>query len=136
MSGECDLCNEHCLDCRCKTFHVTLPIKLLNSVNHGTHWTKSLKQKKQQQQAIKFVLKSHNVTIPLPCTITLTRIAPRPLDDDNLPPTFKWIRDTLADHAIPGLAPGRADSDPRIKWVYSQTKGAPKFYGIEICINS
>ena len=72
--------------------------------------------------------------ITLPCTITLTRIAPRSLDYDNLLNAFKNIRDVIADYIIPGQAPGRSDSDSRINWLYSQEKGQPKTYNIRITI--
>lgn len=114
---------------------ISLPIKLCNPINHGTHWSKTLKQKKQQQHLVKSHLNTHPIP-QIPCIVTLTRIAPRKLDDDNLPPCFKWIRDTIADHLIPGLAPGRADSDPKIKWEYAQLKGDPHQYAVEIQIKT
>lgn len=63
----------------------------------------------------------------MPITVTLTRYAPRPYDDDNLIPAFKYIRDAISEHILGQVdnkkyRPGRADSDPRIKWKYSQEK--------------
>lgn len=59
--------------------------------------------------------------IKLPCTVKLIRQSPRKLDTDNLPVSMKYIRDAIADHLIPGLAPGRADDDQRLNWQYEQT---------------
>jgi hypothetical protein len=60
-------------------------------------------------------------------TITLTRIAPRSLDDDNLPRSFKAIRDGIAD------ALGRDDRvGSGLEWKYAQEKGPPKRYAIRI----
>lgn len=55
---------------------------------------------------------------PLPVVVTLTRVAPRALDDDNLAYSFKAIRDGVAD----GL--GVRDNDPRVSWRYEQRKSA------------
>jgi len=68
----------------------------------------------------------------LPVKVTMTRISPREYDDDNLTSSMKEIRDKVADWLIPGLAPGRADSDERITWVYEQRKGQPKEIALEI----
>lgn len=62
----------------------------------------------------------------------MTRIAPRKLDDDNLPVSMKWIRDEIANMLIPGKALGQADSDHGIKWTYAQEKGKPKEYAVRI----
>jgi hypothetical protein len=61
--------------------------------------------------------------------VTLTRIAPRPLDDDNLPRSFKAIRDGVAD------ALGTDDSArSNLRWRYAQEKGPPKQYAVRIQI--
>lgn len=65
----------------------------------------------------------------LPAHIKLTRVAPRILDSDNLPVSMKYFRDAIADYFIPGLAPGRADSNERLTWSYDQRKGT---YAVEI----
>ena len=58
--------------------------------------------------------------------ITLTRIAPRPLDSDNLARSFKAIRDGIAD------ALGIDDGSKRLTWNYAQEKGPPKRYAVRI----
>lgn len=71
--------------------------------------------------------------IKLPVKITITRIAPRKLDFDNLVMSQKFVLDSIADQIFPGLRPGRADGDPRILPVtYLQEKGAPKFYATRV----
>ena len=61
--------------------------------------------------------------------VTLTRIAPRPLDDDNLARSLKAIRDGVAD------ALGTDDSTKsKLKWRYAQEKGPPKQYAVRIQI--
>ena len=58
--------------------------------------------------------------------ITLTRIAPRSLDTDNLARSFKGIRDGIAD------ALGIDDGSKRLTWNYAQEKGPPKRYAVRI----
>jgi hypothetical protein len=88
------------------------------------------------------------MVIPFPCEVTLTRISPRFLDsEDNLPIAFKWIKDEIGACFFPEKLvtfhkkngkivknKGHADSDPRVKWKYSQEKG--KIAGIRIEIRS
>jgi hypothetical protein len=64
----------------------------------------------------------------VPLAITLTRVAPRPLDTDNLSSAFKAIRDGVADALTVD------DGDPRLAWVYQQRRGQPREYGIAIRI--
>lgn len=60
--------------------------------------------------------------------VTMTRVAPRALDDDNLRGAFKAVRDAIADVL------GSDDRNPLIAWRYEQRKGAPKQHAIEIRI--
>lgn len=58
--------------------------------------------------------------------ITLTRIAPRAFDDDNLAASFKALRDGVAD----GLTVD--DGDPRVTWRYAQRRGKAREYAVII----
>ena len=62
----------------------------------------------------------------LPLTVTLTRIATRNLDDDNLQSGCKAARDGVADWL------GLDDADKRITWLYAQAKGKAKEYGLMV----
>jgi hypothetical protein len=62
----------------------------------------------------------------LPCTIKITRIAPRALDDDNLAGSQKHVRDGIADWL------GVNDRDPRVKYEYAQRKGKKQEYAVQI----
>lgn len=63
----------------------------------------------------------------LPATITLTRVAPRRLDSDNLAGSFKAVQDEVA--ALMGID----DGDPRITWVYAQrSPSVPNEYAVEV----
>ena len=89
---------------------------------------------KDIQRSILFYLQPHKKP-SLPCTITLTRIAPRELDFDNLGYSLKKSIDTVADWILPGMAPGRADGDDRMEFILKQKKGKLKEYALEIAIS-
>jgi hypothetical protein len=111
----------------------TIPIKTVSEANSSEHWTKRSKRHSMQKLAVLSFLRADSPQIKLPCTITLTRIAPRKFDSsDNLPASFKYIKDAVAEYIHPGKAPGRADDDERITWQYSQEKGAVREYAIRI----
>lgn len=64
--------------------------------------------------------------VDFPLEVILTRVAPRPLDDDNLRGALKHVRDELA--ALFGVD----DRDPRVRWHYGQEKGRPA--GVRVMI--
>jgi hypothetical protein len=62
-------------------------------------------------------------------TVTMARVAPRELDDDNLRGALKAVRDGIAD------AFGVNDRDPRVTWVYGQRRGStPRTYAVQVDI--
>jgi len=115
---------------------IRLPLRLVSEANNTEHWTKKRKRKLQQQKMIGYLLNSQEKPPYFPVLVTLTRIAPRELDGDNLQMAFKSIRDALAGWLFPGKAPGQADSDKRIFWVYTQEKGQSKEYAVQITISA
>lgn len=84
-----------------------------NFTNVREHWSKRAKRAKKHRGDAKWLCKEANPP-PLPVAITLTRLGVRKLDDDNLRPALKSIRDGIAD------AYGVEDNDPRIVWHYGQ----------------
>ena len=113
---------------------IKLPIKTVSEANLSReHWTKKHKRHKMQKEAIRLACSNRITPDMLPCTIKLTRIAPRKLDQwENLPCSFKFILDSIASLLVPGKAIGQADSDNRIKVKYDQIKGGVGEYAIEI----
>jgi hypothetical protein len=112
---------------------VKIPGLKLVSPNHAKHWAKQHKQKKKTAMIIRCLLNAHKWP-SLPLSITLTRIAPRSLDYDNLVPSWKFLADCIGDCLIPGLAPGRADGTGELRFHYAQVKGKVREYAIEISI--
>lgn len=62
------------------------------------------------------------------CVVTLTRCAPRELDDDNLARAFKATRDGVAD------ALGVDDRDKRLVWRYEQAKAKVPAVRVELSL--
>jgi len=101
-------------------FHI--PIKLPSLANIRVHWRKMIRIKTKQKRATKYCLHG-NIIPPMPLVITITRIGPRKLDDDNLASACKYVRDAIA------ATIGVDDGNPGYTWQYSQRKGE---YGIEV----
>lgn len=64
----------------------------------------------------------------LPAQVTLTRVAPRAFDYDNMVAGMKPVRDGVAD------AFGLRDDDPGLEWIYKQERGAAREYAIVISV--
>lgn len=113
-----------------------IPVKTVSEINKTSeHWSaKHRRHKAQRLHTWNAFRQAVKVPLILPCVITMTRIAPRRLDDDNLRTALKTIRDQLAAMIVDDYRPGRADSDDRIKWQYAQEKGKPKEYTVKIQI--
>lgn len=99
-----------------------------STMNKREHWAKRAKRAKTERRALWANTQNLREGCVPPLTIRLTRIAPRPLDDDNLAASFKACRDGIAD------AFGMNDRDPLIRWEYSQERGKPKQYAVEVRI--
>lgn len=105
---------------------VTVPIRTVSEANRRDHWAVKSKRAKEQRWAVAGVL-HRQCEVELPAIVTLTRIAPRMLDDDNLRSALKACRDQVADElGLPN------DRDARVTWRYEQLKGRPKEYAVQI----
>ena len=115
---------------------IFLPIPTTSEANKFEFWVDSSQRHRTQQLWVNIWFKNNKPKIDLPCTITLIRLSPRPLDDDdNLPMAFKWIKDEVATQIVDPerkLAAGRADDDKRLTWRYEQQKSKIKAIKIRI----
>jgi len=103
------------------------------------HWGSKHRRHKDQREVTYFTLRQvlgHVCPVQAPMTITLTRIAPRALDEgDNLSSALKSVRDAVADYLSGeyGNKAVRSDRQPGLHWRYAQRQGyAPRVYGVEI----
>lgn len=109
------------------TIKVVVPLRLHSSANLREHWAVKARRVKAEREAVWACMTAAKVKAKLPCSVTLTRVAPRALDGDNLVSCFKACRDSVAFVYL------RVDDrDPRVTWVYAQRKGKPKEYAVEI----
>jgi len=116
---------------------LNIPLRIESESNLREHWSKKNKRHKNYFLALTGAWMQQLKETPLlPVTVTLTRVAPRQLDGDNLQAALKKIRDIIADLLVPGLKPGRADGDERIVWKYGQKKGNPKEYALIVDISN
>ncbi len=124
---------------------VVVPIRTTSKTNDRDHWRVRAKKTKAERDATSVVL-AHRTGVavvffdapkgtrlrwrdpPLPCTVTLTRISERYLDDDNVRGALKAIRDEVA--AFLGVD----DRDPRVVWAYAQLKQPRGHFGVRIQI--
>ncbi len=102
--------------------------RLQSSGNAREHWSKAYRRKKTEQHIAALGMQGLDPVAYLgsELRITLTRIGPRPLDDDNVQFCFKSTRDQIA-QCIWGGRMGQRDG--LAEWRYEQRKGA---YAIEI----
>lgn len=105
---------------------IEVPIRIESVANLREHWSQRAKRSRLQRAAVRCQLLDANEFRCLPCTVTLTRIAPRALDTDNLASGCKAARDGVADWL------GVNDADPRVTWVYAQVAGKPKEYALRV----
>lgn len=107
---------------------VIIPMRVSTPLNgsHG-HWRTQAAKRKKERLAVAHVLRCHAPLPALPVVVTMTRHAPRSLDDDNLTSALKSVRDEVAK----ALGCGDSAKDP-ILWRYAQCKGA---YAVAIDIH-
>lgn len=108
----------------------TIPVKIESTANKREHWSKRAARTKAQRFESWAAFCSYSRMPFDKLTVTITRIAPRELDTDNLAIGCKALRDGVADWLKVN------DNDKRIEWKYSQERGAPKYYAARIEIET
>ncbi len=103
-------------------FHIPIKLPSLNNVGIRMNKWKMIRTKKKQKEATKLILRGHVLPLP-PLVVTITRIGPVKLDDDNLQGACKYVRDEIA------RAVGLDDGSDLYTWVYYQRTGK---YGVEV----
>lgn len=110
---------------------VTLPLKIVSESNQRCHWREKSARARQHRSTARLMMAVEAGPAPIApgIVITLTRIAPRELDDDNLASGFKATRDGVADWL------GIDDGSKRLKWLYAQRKGRPGQYAALVTVD-
>ena len=104
---------------------IYLRIPTVSEANKREHWAAKAKRVKSQRSTAKFETQDL-LMLKMPLSVTLTRVSPRPLDDDNLRGALKAVRDGIADRL------GINDRDPRVAWLYSQRRGKKGEQAVEV----
>lgn len=105
-------------------------LKTVSESNAHEHWrARQVRAKRQRASALAHLLGDKALTEWI-CShaekhvnVTLTRLGPRKLDDDNLQGALKHVRDGVADYF------GRDDGSDFYSWSYAQERGN---YGVRI----
>lgn len=106
---------------------IELALQTVSETNAHEHWRDRSKRANLQRRFAAFSLRAQPRVPPAPpCTVRLTRIAPRALDSDNAVGALKHVRDGVADWL------GIDDRDPRVTWLYGQERGKPKTYAVRV----
>lgn len=95
---------------------VALPLLIVSVANLREHWSVRAKRARLHRSTTSALLRRHRAPVGH-VTVTLTRIAARQLDDDNLVSALKNCRDGVADWLEVN------DNDPRVAWAYAQRRG-------------
>lgn len=113
---------------------ISLPIRIISGDNNHKSWRAKAERNKALRKAGFLSVPSawRNVFtagVAGGITVTLTRVAPRKLDDDGNASGMKSVRDGIADGL--GL---KSDNDSRVTWKYDQRRGAVREYAVEVSI--
>lgn len=106
---------------------------LVSVANIREHWSKRMRRTRSHRSRAAWECRAAIAGEPSLLSapkleVEICRIAPRPLDDDNLASACKAVRDGIAD------ALGIDDRDPRVSWRYAQAKGNAREYACAITI--
>jgi hypothetical protein len=108
---------------------IDLPIKTVSVANVREHWATRASRARNHRGQAWLMLRAEFGQPPVPTgpvAVTLTRIAPRALDSDNLSSSFKALRDGVADWLRID------DGDERVTWLYQQERGPARTYAVRI----
>lgn len=96
----------------------SVPIETKSTSNLREHWRAKADRIAKQRRAVQYHGRSHVKSQLLPMiSVSLTRISPRRLDDDNLQGALKAVRDEVASMLRVD------DATELLAWYYSQESG-------------
>lgn len=103
---------------------ITIPLRASTSQNARLHWAAMAKVRKREKAAALAKLPRHLIRPVI--AVTLTRAAPRRLDDDNLAGCLKGVRDGVAARL------GIDDGSPLVVWKYEQVQAKNYAVGVDV----
>jgi hypothetical protein len=110
----------------------SIPLRLNVSLNSRMHWAKRAKIVRAQRAAVALSWSRWGMKgkATEPSVVTLSRIAPRRVDDDNLRGLLKGVRDEVATQL------GVDDGGKLVKWRYEDRKGAVREHAVQIRVET
>jgi hypothetical protein len=118
---------------------ITFPnMRLVSEANRASHehWRKRQQRAKDQRYTVYYTLRCTYWEVPaLPVTVTLTRIAPRELDQSSLIDLSVAIREAIADWLVGAEGQGNPEQ-AGVVWSYRQRQGKPREYALGIMIEA
>lgn len=105
-----------------------VPIKASTSQNARMHWAQLARVRKSEKAAVAYRFHPRGMKPFL--IITLTRIAPSAMDDDNLAGVLKGIRDGVAARL------GIDDGSPLVRWLYRQERRGVREYAVVVRVEA
>ncbi len=106
-----------------------IPLKTESVANKREHWSITSRRKRNERNAVRVfcdeLRRWREVSTDI--SVTMVRVAPRCLDDDNLAGSFKAIRDEIAALIGRDDKPGSG-----VSWAYEQYSGGRGRYRVII----
>lgn len=99
------------------TLSFTIPIQTESMSNARLHWAAKAKKVQAQRRATAYRTPPALKALGPLLVVTLVRVSPRQLDDDNLRGALKGVRDQVAS------ALGVDDRSNLVRWEYGQERG-------------
>lgn len=112
-----------------------IPVRTRSMANVRMHWARKARLTREERVATAGVFRDIKIRSRLARLrsvgwyVMLIRVAPRGLDDDNLRPALKAVRDEVTKQL--GFDD---DRDRRLSWDYAQLKGKPKEYAVRVAL--
>ena len=118
----------------CDWASVLIPLRTVSGANAREHWRTKAARVKRERMVVAWFLRAHDASLrwarePGLLVVTLTRIAPRTLDTDNLASALKAVRDEAATYLGVTDAPGAP-----VTWRCEQERGEPRQYAVRVRI--
>lgn len=110
----------------------TWPLATKSEANARGHWGRKADRASSQRGPARMLFEPRvrELGMRLPLVVKLTRVSPRELDDDNLRPALKAVRDGITD-ALASLGI-TSDRDRRVTWQYAQERGRPREQAVRV----
>lgn len=107
--------------------------KTVSELNMREHWAVKNRRKKDQQESVAIAMLNalRGRKVQLPCSVTLTRIGPKKMDNDNLAGAMKHCQDQIARQL--GVDDG---DESKVRFYHYQMPIGSRDYAVKVSITS